>query len=161
MHKTGAAEDIVIYRTADLNIGYCKACDYCEKNNGECIIEDDMQKVLLSLTECDTLVVITPVYFSAMPASLKAIVDRCQCLYAYPKQYAPKKAYILAFGGSSLYDGQFEGIFASFKHVFKDINATLTDSLCIPDTDSFMNETDDIIREEIADFSKNIYNNRQ
>lgn len=151
--------DVKVFDTINMDIKYCTACAYCEKNKGECIIQDDMKKLLCALKECTQLLIVTPVYFSSVPASLKAAIDRCQCMYVYNESYIKKKAYILAFGGSKLYNNQFEGIFASFTHVFKDLNASLTDSLCIPDTDS-MNETiDNILSQEIEDFAKNIYNN--
>lgn len=32
-------------RVAEKDIGYCRACYYCKKSGGECVIKDDMAEV--------------------------------------------------------------------------------------------------------------------
>ena len=43
---------------------------------GKCIIEDDMQHLLLSVSQSDLLVLATPVYLDGMTGLLKNFVDR-------------------------------------------------------------------------------------
>lgn len=57
-------------------IDYCKACYYCQKNNGECIIKDDMAEILQKMIDSDVLVLASPVYFYSIDAQLKALIDR-------------------------------------------------------------------------------------
>ena len=61
---------------AEKNIGYCKACYYCRKSGGKCVIEDDMAEVLQKMIEADVIVLASPVYFYSVDAQLKALIDR-------------------------------------------------------------------------------------
>lgn len=58
------------------NIGYCKACYYCQKSGGECIIKDDMAEILQKMINADVLVLASPVYFYSIDAQLKTLIDR-------------------------------------------------------------------------------------
>ena len=62
---------------ADLKISPCKACDYCTKHQGRCAIRDDMAQVLKKILAAQVIVMATPVYFYAMAAPLKLVIDRC------------------------------------------------------------------------------------
>lgn len=57
-------------------IDYCKACYYCQKSNGECVIKDDMAEILQKMIDADVLVLSSPVYFYSIDAQLKALIDR-------------------------------------------------------------------------------------
>lgn len=63
-------------RVADKNIGYCKACYFCKKSDGQCVIKDDMTEVLQKMIDADVIVLATPVYFYSIDAQLKAVIDR-------------------------------------------------------------------------------------
>lgn len=63
-------------RVAEKNIGYCRACYYCRKSGGECIIKDDMAQVLQKMIDADVIVLSSPVYFYSIDAQLKAVIDR-------------------------------------------------------------------------------------
>lgn len=63
-------------RIADKNVGYCKACYYCETNNGQCIIKDDMAEIMQKMIDADVIVLSSPVYFYSLDAQLKAVIDR-------------------------------------------------------------------------------------
>lgn len=58
------------------NIGYCRACYFCRKNNGKCIIKDDMENILQKMIDADVIVLASPVYFYSINAQLKAVIDR-------------------------------------------------------------------------------------
>lgn len=54
--KKGAEErgnSVELIRLAEKKIGYCKACDFCMKNNGTCVQKDDMADVLESFKKAD------------------------------------------------------------------------------------------------------------
>ncbi|MDD5093481.1 MAG: flavodoxin family protein [Dehalococcoidia bacterium] len=65
----------------ELKIAPCLHCDGCLKE-GKCIIDDDMQKVYPKLRECDRLVIASPMFFMGLTAQTKAMIDRCQALWA-------------------------------------------------------------------------------
>lgn len=74
----GAAEaghTVEKIRVAEKNIGYCRACYAC-KENGTCVIKDDMSEVLQKMIDADVLVLASPVYFYSIDAQLKALIDR-------------------------------------------------------------------------------------
>lgn len=60
----------------DKKIGYCKACYYCAKSGGKCAIDDDMGEILDKMQAADVIVLASPVYFYAIAAQMKAVIDR-------------------------------------------------------------------------------------
>lgn len=60
----------------DIKIGFCTACDFCQTHDGACILDDDMAEVLEKMIDCDTIVFATPVYFYALNAHMKTVIDR-------------------------------------------------------------------------------------
>lgn len=79
------AEKIYVY---DLRIAPCDEGNSCHKT-GECRIKDDMQDIYRKLLEADCLIISTPVFFMGLPSQLKAMIDRCQSLWA--KRFVLKK----------------------------------------------------------------------
>lgn len=72
---------IVRFNAAFRKLAGCTACDRCwTKNERACVIEDDWQEFADQLEKADVVVFAYPLYWSTMPAQLKAAVDR---LYAY------------------------------------------------------------------------------
>ncbi len=80
--------DIEKVYIADKEITPCDEKNTCYKA-GICHIKDDMQDMYTKLLEADYLVVATPVFFMGVPAQLKAMIDRCQALWA--KRFILKK----------------------------------------------------------------------
>ncbi|MGM9608820.1 MAG: flavodoxin family protein [Eubacteriales bacterium] len=62
-------------RVAEKNIGYCRACYAC-KGTGTCVIRDDMAEIIEKMIDADVLVLASPVYFYAVDAQMKALIDR-------------------------------------------------------------------------------------
>lgn len=71
-----AGHQAELVRLADLQIGFCRACDACMKNGGSCILKDDMSILLDQFQKADVLVLATPVYFYGISAQMKAFIDR-------------------------------------------------------------------------------------
>lgn len=69
-----AGHSVEKIRVAEKNIGFCRGCYACR--NGACVIEDDMAEVLQKMIDADVLVLASPVYFYAIDAQLKALIDR-------------------------------------------------------------------------------------
>ncbi len=59
----------------------CQHCDAC-LSTGFCKIQDDMQKVYKDLEEADVIVLASPIQFMGVTAEAKAMIDRCQAMWA-------------------------------------------------------------------------------
>ena len=65
----------------ELNIAPCRHCDGC-LNTGKCVVDDDMQQMHKDLREADHIVLASPIFFMGVTAQTKAMIDRCQALWA-------------------------------------------------------------------------------
>ncbi|QNO15409.1 flavodoxin family protein [Alkalicella caledoniensis] len=83
------AEKIVL---RDKEINFCLACDYCKKNKGVCIHNDDVPEVIAKMISADVIVMATPVYFYTMCGQMKTLIDR-----TYPgyKEMTNKEVYFI------------------------------------------------------------------
>jgi arsenate reductase (thioredoxin) len=117
------------------NIVPCKEYTVCEKK-GFCPINDDMKQEIYSLIrEAEVIVAATPIFFYNMTAQLKALVDRCQTLWA--RKYRLKlndpsknqrKGFLLGVGatrGKNL----FEGLELAIRYFFDAVDADYCGSL--------------------------------
>lgn len=68
--------DVHTLHVIDRHIEYCKGCLTCMRNGGNCVIEDDMKGILEEILASDLLLFSFPLYGFAMPAPLKALLDR-------------------------------------------------------------------------------------
>jgi len=64
-----------LIRIAEKKIGFCKGCYACKKK-GICITKDDMSEIIQKMIDADVIALASPVYFYAMNAQLKAVIDR-------------------------------------------------------------------------------------
>jgi len=65
----------------DLNFIACQHCDACLKK-GKCKYQDDMQMIYRELELADRIVLASPIHFMGVTAQMKAMIDRCQALWA-------------------------------------------------------------------------------
>ena len=65
----------------NLEISPCQHCDACLKT-GWCRIDDDMQMIYRELEAADRIVLASPIQFMGVTAQMKAMIDRCQALWA-------------------------------------------------------------------------------
>lgn len=89
--------EIVRFDIAHLDINPCIGCDYCRRNDGECIFNDDMKMISDELEEADVIVFVTPLYYFGMTAQLKTAIDRFYATNVALRS-TPKKAYLIAAG---------------------------------------------------------------
>ncbi len=102
-----AGAEIEKIRLTDMNYEACRECHGCD-DTGDCIVEDDMQKLYTKMIECDRIILASPVFFMGISAQAKAMIDRCQCLWV--RKYRMKriigkgrdhrKGFLIAVGGS-------------------------------------------------------------
>ena len=63
-------------RVAEKKVASCSGCYYCNAHAGACVHKDDMADVLQKMIDADVIVLASPVYFYAISAQLKAVIDR-------------------------------------------------------------------------------------
>ncbi|MBN2468898.1 MAG: flavodoxin family protein [Deltaproteobacteria bacterium] len=110
----GAAVNEVVLR--DLHISPCLEIYACKKT-GRCAIKDDFQSIYDQLLASDGLMLASPIFFYAVSAHTKTLMDRCQSLWVkrhyldkkpYGKQPHKGKAIFISVGatkGRKLFDG--------------------------------------------------------
>ncbi len=113
--RSTGAEVTQIY-ARDLDMVGCLECGGCDKT-GECVVMDDMQTVYPLLQDADVIFLASPIFFYGMSAQIKALIDRCQAMWAgrqlrktpeQRKSYDSGRGYLIAVGatkGQNLFDG--------------------------------------------------------
>jgi multimeric flavodoxin WrbA len=64
-----------------LKLAPCRGCERCFET-GRCIVQDDYQELYDRLISVERLILASPIYFTNVTAQAKAMIDRCQCLWA-------------------------------------------------------------------------------
>jgi len=59
-----------------LNINPCDSCDRCWKEKIECLIDDDIKRIIREMKRCDAIILGSPCYFGTVSAQLKMLIDR-------------------------------------------------------------------------------------
>lgn len=86
-----AGHEVVCIRLSDMNIKGCRACNGCWNSQGNCVFRDDMEKLQEELESADVLVVAAPLYWSMVPAQVKAPIDR---LYQYDPNHGGVRMHV-------------------------------------------------------------------
>ena len=113
----------------------CKEYVVCEKK-GYCPIDDDMQpEIFPLLRQAEVVVAASPIFFYNMTAQLKALIDRCQVLWArkYKLQLADpssktRRGFVLAVAATKGHN-LFDGVLLTAKYFFDAISAHFDESL--------------------------------
>jgi multimeric flavodoxin WrbA len=74
-----------LFNLYDLNFKGCISCFACKRkggnSEGRCALRDDLQPVLQKISECDALILGSPIYLSEVTASMRALVERLAFQY--------------------------------------------------------------------------------
>ena len=103
-----AGHEVEKIHIASLKISPCDAAGGCHKTGLCRRYKDDMQPLYGKLVEADHIVISSPTFFMGVPAQLKAMIDRCQALWAkrfllkMPLRKTDKKRYGFFLGTSGL-----------------------------------------------------------
>jgi len=112
--EAGATVEEIVLR--DLNMSPCLEIYGC-KEAGRCAIKDDFQAFYDKLLACQGLILASPVFFYAVSAHTKIMMDRCQSLWVkrywlekrpFGKKDFSKKGLFISAGatkGKKLFDG--------------------------------------------------------
>jgi len=134
-------------RICQMDIAPCRHCDDCFEA-GNCSIDDDMQAVYKELAAADRIVLASPLYFMGVTAQAKAMIDRCQALWArkYILKLPPlgdrrqRKGLFISVGGRQG-AGIFQPAIATVKALFTSLDIEYTGEL----TFSGMDDKEDIV----------------
>ena len=77
--SVGAETETIVL--SKLSIEPCRHCDGCLAE-GQCVIDDDMQSIYPKLRQADRIILASPMFFMGITAQAKAMIDRCQALWA-------------------------------------------------------------------------------
>ena len=77
--EAGAEVEKVL--VSKLKIAPCLEIYACFKD-GNCAIKDDMQSLYRKLLEADHIILASPIFFYGVTSQAKAVIDRCQALWA-------------------------------------------------------------------------------
>jgi multimeric flavodoxin WrbA len=135
-HAVGGAKeagaDVEEIFLRDLNISPCFEYYGC-KNDGRCVIKDDFQGVYDKMLSGHGIILASPVFFYAVSAHTKILIDRCQSLWV--KKYLIEKAGrsqrdlkrkgLLISAGATKGERLFDGIILTVKYFFDVLDADL------------------------------------
>ena len=130
-------------RLCDFSITPCRECLACF-NSGACVIDDDMQGIYPRLLEADIVILASPIFFYGITGWAKALVDRCQALWARkyvlhdPLLNTEKRrraGFFISVGGTK---GQrmFEGSVLTVKYFFDAFNTNYSGDLLFRGVDA-------------------------
>lgn len=107
-----AGHEVYRFDSAFKNIHPCIACEKCHNTKTGCTFKDDMEELNPQLLEADVVIFISPIYYYAMSAQIKTVIDR---FYANDASLHKKKkaALILTMADDVMESA--EGAIASFK----------------------------------------------
>lgn len=123
----------------NLNISPCREYYGCLRD-GNCVIRDDMDGIYPKLLEADGVIVASPIFFYGLTSQVKALIDRCQALWARKyilKQNLPDAARKGAFIAVGATKGRklFDGSILTVKYFFQAIGVDYTAELLVRGVD--------------------------
>jgi multimeric flavodoxin WrbA len=133
----GLCEKVVL---RDLKITPCLEIYKCAED-GVCAIQDEMQGLFPKIIQAERLLLASPIFFYSVPALAKAMIDRCQSLWA--KKYilnlpvspiADRKGVFIAVAatrGKKLFDG----VRLTVRYFFDAIDVAYSDELFVRGAD--------------------------
>ncbi len=77
-----------VFHLNDMDIRPCQDCGGCD-DTGECIEHDDMDGVYEAIRTADRIILASPIFFFALSAQAKIMIDRCQSFWC--EKYVLKK----------------------------------------------------------------------
>ena len=129
-------------RLGNCRITPCTECLSCF-NDGICVIDDDMQDIYVRLLNADIVILASPIFFYGITGWAKAMVDRCQALWARKyKLHDPvlekghkRNGFFISVGGTK---GKrtFEGAVLTVRYFFDAFNTEYSGDLLFRGVDA-------------------------
>ena len=95
-HREAQTQEYFLH---DMNIQFCRGCNYCKEAQRGCAIKDDMPAVYEKIKAASVIVVATPVYWWSMSAQMKGLLDRLYAMDFEREMQGKKLALLLTYGG--------------------------------------------------------------
>lgn len=130
-------------RISDFDIMPCRECLACY-GKGECIVIDGMHKIYPKLLEADIIILASPIFFYGVTAWVKALVDRCQALWARKyvlkdpylgKEGRKRRGFLISVGGTKG-EKVFDGAILTARYFFDVLNADYAGELIFKQVDA-------------------------
>ncbi|MBL7131906.1 MAG: flavodoxin family protein [Candidatus Omnitrophica bacterium] len=119
-----------------LKFSACQECDNL-KDDGSCIIEDDMQPIYKKIEDADAIILASPIFFGSLSAQMKTMIDRFQCIWRVryilkiDTLQKKKKGAFISVEGSSREDF-FDNARSIVKNLFAIIGVDYNEELFCP-----------------------------
>ncbi len=132
--ETGAEVEEVVLR--DLEISPCLEIYGC-KETGRCVIQDDFQRVLDQIQASEGIMLASPIFFYAVSAHTKMLIERCQSLWVKKYwidkvpygQWKPKRKGLFISVGATKGKKLFDGALLTIKYFFDVLDTELWKAL--------------------------------
>jgi multimeric flavodoxin WrbA len=132
--ETGAEVEEVVLR--DLEISPCLEIYGC-KETGRCVIQDDFQRVLDQIQSSEGIMLASPIFFYAVSAHTKMLIERCQSLWVKKYwidkvpygQWEPKRKGLFISVGATKGKKLFDGALLTIKYFFDVLDTELWKAL--------------------------------
>jgi multimeric flavodoxin WrbA len=131
-----AGGETVLLDASALDISGCNSCNEC-RDSGICVLSDDMSRIYDSIQRAEVIVLGTPLYFSGMSSQLKAVIDRCQCLWQNARRgngLAGKRGYLLSVG--AMENANFRNVISEVRSFCKGVGITYKGEVTVSGVDS-------------------------
>ncbi len=128
---------------SEWDISGCRECRKCEID-GNCVIQDQMQKLYPKLLQADYIILASPIFFYGVTAQAKRMIDRCQALWArkyilektsVPEESARRKGWFISVAGSRG-EKVFQGAILTVRYFFDALNVEYAGELTFGRIDS-------------------------
>jgi len=108
-----SGHDVQVFTLNDMHLQPCQDCGGCERT-GQCILSDDMREVYPVLRGADRIILASPIFFFALSAQAKIMIDRCQSFWCekyllqrpMPQGEQGRKGLLLLVGGMQKDEGR-------------------------------------------------------
>ena len=124
----------------DFPVIFCDDCRKCAQQPMLCVKKDRMYEIYDALTWADVIVIATPIYFNSVPAPLKAIFDRMNCLFnkkfihKEPRLFRRKRGITLVTSGDARNESVFS-VKSQLKMIFDCADAVVFGAVFAMNTD--------------------------
>ena len=128
---------------SDWDISGCRECRRCEID-GNCVIQDQMQKLYPKLLQADYVILASPIFFYGVTSQVKRMIDRCQALWArkyilkktpVQEESARRKGWFISVAGSRG-EKVFQGAILTVRYFFDALNVEYAGELTFGRIDS-------------------------
>jgi multimeric flavodoxin WrbA len=126
---------------SDLDISPCLEIYACFKD-GNCSIKDDMQTLYDKLADADHIIFASPIFFYGVAAQAKAVIDRCQALWArrhvlgMGKEDNRERRGVFISVGATRGEKLFDGAVLTVKYFFDAIGVKYSGDLLVRGIDN-------------------------